>query len=169
MVTVSKKDRDQRRVFYHSSWKRTSHEFIHKQVKGYEVHTRCGSLPIQRWQQIVRITSENLETTTKNPWRGRTRQGKRLTLKTKTNSRTTKGREVWPVVVKLKKKGFSDWGKITTYIVPKSHVSPPHSDSIIYNGTGSLMFTPPPPHPFFTHCHLCRVCCLLLINKVKVK
>ena len=148
MVTVSKKDRDQRRVFYHSSWKRTSHEFIHKQVKGYEVHTRCGSLPIQRWQQIVRITSENLETTTKNPWTWRTRQGKRLTLKTKTNSRTTKGREVWLCCSKI---GIQWLMNHNIYCTKVTHrVTPPHSHSIIYHGTGSLMFTPPPTPLFHT-------------------
>ncbi len=77
-------------------------------------------------------------------------------LLTKTKSRTgwhcrrTEGnlntKQFDYVVVKLKKKGFSD----------QSHPSPPHSHSIIYNVLGFLiylMFTPPPRHPFFTHCH----------------
>jgi hypothetical protein len=74
------------------------------------------------------------------------------------------------VLLKLTKKGFSDWWNFTTYIVPKSHFNPPHSHSIICNGTGSLMLThtptpllhtfsqmsswliflTPPRHPFLT-------------------
>ncbi len=34
------------------------------------------------------------------------------------------------------------------HISYQSHVTPPHSHCIIYNGTGSLMFTPPPDTPF---------------------
>ena len=39
------------------------------------------------------------------------------------------------------------------FLVPKSHFNPPHSKSIMYKGTGPLMFTRPSPTSYFHPFH----------------
>ncbi len=114
--------------------------------------TRCGSPSIQRWQTLVGSASKNLGRKLQSildSVTGRSRQGKRLTLKTKTKSRTTwhcrrtegnlNTKQFDCVVEKFKKRDSVTDGRSQHISHRKSHVHPPHSHSIIYIGTGSLI------------------------------